>query len=143
MLFHQLRQTSSRYFSRLNRVCHTQTLTSTECHISSLHSHFWVQLSAGNAFPQPDKHDKLLRFFNIIIIHCGRTLYVGFAHVVPPTNKKFKPLLLPTQVGLPNTNAHKHRTSYLKLHSIFWGQLSAGVHLCSPTKTGNPCGPSS
>ena len=27
------------------KVYHTQTLTSTEHHISSLHSHFWVQLS--------------------------------------------------------------------------------------------------
>ena len=34
MLFHQLIQTSSRYFSLLKRLCRTQTLTSTESHIS-------------------------------------------------------------------------------------------------------------
>ena len=67
VLFHPLIQTSSRYFSRLKRVCRTQTFTSTERHISSPHSHLWVQLSAGSAFPQPDKNDKFLRFFNIII----------------------------------------------------------------------------
>ena len=68
MLFHPLIQTSSRYFSRLKWVCRTQTLTNTERHISSLHSHLWVQLNAGSAFPQPDKNDKLLRFFITIII---------------------------------------------------------------------------
>ena len=34
-------QNSSRYFSLLKRVYRTQTLTSTEHQISSLHSHFW------------------------------------------------------------------------------------------------------
>ena len=89
-------------------------LTSTEHHISSLHSHLWVQLCAGSAFPQPDKNDKFLRFFIIIIRECGSTLYVGLAHAVPPTNTKFKALLLPTQAGIPYTNTHKHITSYLK-----------------------------
>ena len=65
VLFHPLIQTFSRYFSRLKRVCHTQTLTSTERHTSSLHSHLWVQLSTGSAFPQPNKNDKFLRFFII------------------------------------------------------------------------------
>ena len=68
MLFHPLIQTPSRYFSRLKRLCHTQTLTCIECHISSLHSHLWVQLNAGSAFSQPDKNGKFLRFFIIIII---------------------------------------------------------------------------
>ena len=68
MRFHPLIQNSSRYFSRLKWVCRTQTLTSTEHHISSLHSQLWVQLSAESAFPLPVNNDKFLRFFNIIII---------------------------------------------------------------------------
>ena len=48
--------------------CRTQTLTSTEHHISSLHLHFWVQPSSGSAFPQPDKNQKFLRFFIINIV---------------------------------------------------------------------------
>ena len=47
MLFHPLIQISSRHFSRLKRVCRTQTLTSTERHLSSLHSHCWKCLSAA------------------------------------------------------------------------------------------------
>ena len=65
-MFHPLIQTFSHYFSRLKRVCHTQTLTSTERHTSSLHSCLWVQPSAGSAFPQPDNNDKFLRFLIII-----------------------------------------------------------------------------
>ena len=49
----------------------------------------------------------------------GSTLYVGLARVVPPTNTKFKPLLLPTQAGMPCTNTHKHRTSYFKSTRTF------------------------
>ena len=120
MLFHPLIQTSSRYFSRLKRVCHTQTLTSTECHISSLHSHLWVQLSAGNAIPQPDKNDKFLRFFIIIIREYGSTLYVGLVRAVPPANTKFQPLLLPTQ-RVCRTQTDKHRTSYFKSTLTFMG----------------------
>ena len=56
------------YFSRLKRVCRTQTLTSTEHHISSQHSHFRVQLSAGSPFLLSDKNRKFLRFFIINII---------------------------------------------------------------------------
>ena len=56
-----------RYFSRLKRVCRTQTLISTEHHISSLHSRFWGQLSAGSPFVQPDKNRKFLRFFIVLI----------------------------------------------------------------------------
>ena len=81
-------QTSSRYFSRLKQVCHTQTLTSMDHHISSLHSHFWVQLSSGSAFPQPDNTQKFLRF--IIIRECGRTLYVRLARAVSPINTNFR-----------------------------------------------------
>ena len=36
------------------------------------------------------------------IRECGSTLYVGLQHAIPPTNTKFKPLLLPTQVGIPS-----------------------------------------
>ena len=50
MRFHPLVQNSSHYFSRIKRICATQTLTSTEHHISSLYSHFWVELSAGSSF---------------------------------------------------------------------------------------------
>ena len=104
----------SHYFSRLKRVCHTQTLTSTERHISSLHSHLWVQLSNGSASPQPDKNDKFFRFFFIIIKEYGSTLYVGLAHAVPPTYTNIQPFLLPTQAGMSYTSTHKHRTSYFK-----------------------------
>ena len=45
---------------------YTYTNTSTEHHISSLHSHLWVQLSAESAFPQPDKNVKFFPFFIII-----------------------------------------------------------------------------
>ena len=55
MRFHQLIQNSRLYFTQLKRVCHTQISTSTENHTSSLHSHFWVQLSARNPFLPPDK----------------------------------------------------------------------------------------
>ena len=118
MRFHPPVQTSSHYFSRLKRVCRTQTLTS---HISSLRSHLWVQLSAGNAYPQPDKNGKFLQFF-IIIKESGSTLYVGLAPAVPPTNTNFQPLLLlSTQAGMPYTNTHKHRTSYFKSTITFIG----------------------
>ena len=123
MRYHPLIQNSSRYFSGLKRVYHTQTLTSTEHYIMSrsLHSHFWVQLSAGSPFLQTDKNGKFLRFFiiNIIIRECCSTLYVGLQHAVPPTNTKCKPLLLPNQTGIPYTITYKHRTSYFKSTLIF------------------------
>ena len=131
MLFHPLIQTSSCYFSRLKRVCHTQTLTSTERHISSLHSHLWVLLSAGSAFPQPDKKDKFLRFF-IIIREYGSTLYVGLARAVPPTIINFQPLLLPTQAGMPSLTSTECHTS--SLHSHLRVQLSAGSAFPQPDK---------
>ena len=34
---------------------------------------------------------------------------------------KFKPLLLPTQAGIPYTHTHKHRTSYFKSTLTFLG----------------------
>ena len=42
-------------------------------------------------------------------------------YAVPPTNTKFKPLLLPAQAGIPYTSIHKHRTSYLKSTLTFLG----------------------
>ena len=56
-----------------------------------------------------------------VIRECCSTLYVGLAHAVPPTNTKFKLLLLPTQAGMPYTNTHKHRTSYFKSTLTFLG----------------------
>ena len=86
MQFYPLIQNSSHYFSRPKWIYHTQTLTSTEHHISSLHSHFWVQLSAGSPFLPPHKNWKILRFFIINTIReSGSTLYVGLQHAVPPT----------------------------------------------------------
>ena len=34
--------------------------------------------------------------------------YVGLQHAVSPTNAKFKPLLLPTQAGIPFTESWKN-----------------------------------
>ena len=53
---------------------------------------------------------------------------------VPPTNTKFKPLLLPTQTGMPYTNTHKHRTSYFKSTLHLWDQLSSGSAFPQPDK---------
>ena len=55
------------------------------------------------------------------ITGCGSTLYVGLAHAVPPTNTKFKQLILPTQMGMLYTNTRKHRTSYFKSTLTFLG----------------------
>ena len=105
-------------------------------YISSLHSHFWVQLNGGSPYLPPDKKRKFLRFFiiNIIIRECSSTLYVGLQHAVLPTNTKFKLLFLPTQVGMPYTNTHKHRTLYSSLHSHSWVQLSTGSSFLLPNK---------
>ena len=55
------------------------------------------------------------------IRECGSTLYVGLQHAIPPTNTKFKPLLLWTQLGVQYTNIHKHRTSYSTYMLTFLG----------------------
>ena len=126
----------SHYFSRLKRVCHTQTLTSTERHISSLHSHLWVQLSNGSAFPQPDKNDKFFRFFFIIIKEYGSTLYVGLAHAVPPTYTNIQPFFSPLkQVCLTQAlTSTEHHISNLLTH--LWVQLSDGSAFPQPDKNG-------
>ena len=56
---------------------------------------------------------------------------------VTPTNTKFKPLLLPYQVGMLYTNTHKYRTSYFKstLTFLVWVQLSTGSPFLPPDKT--------
>ena len=46
--------------------------------------------------------------------HCLCRVATWVPTWVPPTNTKFRPLLLPTQTGIPYTNTHKHRTSYSK-----------------------------
>ena len=63
-----------------------------------------------SVFKNPWSHQLLLKYRSI----SGNTLYVGLQHAVPPTNTKFKPLFLPTQADIPDTNTHKHRTSYFK-----------------------------
>ena len=58
--------------------------------------------------------------FLFTIRECGITL----CRVVtcdPSTNTKFKPLLIPTQMGMPYTNTHKYRTSYFKSRPTFLG----------------------
>ena len=72
----------------------------------------------------------------VYIGECGCTLYVGLAHAVPPTNTKFKPLLLPTQMGMPYTNTHKHRTSYFKSTLTFLGP--AKLWKCLSTASQKP-----
>ena len=56
---------------------------------------------------------------------------VGLAHAVPSTNTKFKPLLLPTQSGMPYTNTHKHRTSYFKSTLTFLGPAKSWKSICA------------
>ena len=71
-------------------------------------------------FRSPTKTGNSCDFFNIIG-ECGSTFYVGLQHAVPPSNTKFKPLLLPSQAGMPFTNTHKHRTLYFKSTLTFLG----------------------
>ena len=63
MRLYPLIQNSSRYFSRFKLVYPTQPLTSTERHISSLCSHFFL-LSGENPFLPPYKNQKFLRFLH-------------------------------------------------------------------------------
>ena len=76
----------------------------------------------------------------LYIRECGSTLYVGLQHEVPPSITKFKQFLLPTQVGMPYTNIHKHRTSYFKSTPHFLVELSTGSPFLPPDKKrGNSC----
>ena len=117
MRFHPLIQHLSCCFSRLKRVCRTQTFTSIEHNISSLHSRFWVQLSAGSPFLPPDKTGNSCDVF--IIREYGSTLYAGLQLAVPPTNTKFKPLLLPTQADIQYTKLSSTEHQISSLHSYF------------------------
>ena len=64
-----------------------------------------------------------------VIREYGSTLYVGLARAVPPTNTNFQPLLLPTQVGMPYTNTHKHRMSYFRSTLTFMGPAKRWKYL--------------
>ena len=58
--------------------------------------------------------------FLFTIRECG----IALCRVVtcdPSTNTIFKPLLIPTQMGMPYTNTHKYRTSYFKSRPTFLG----------------------
>ena len=70
----------------------------------------------------------------IIIRECGRILYLGLQHAVPPTNTKFKLLLLPSQLGMPFTNVHKQEYHISSAHSHFWSQLSTRSPFLPPNK---------
>ena len=81
-----------------------------------------------------------IKWYVKIIRKCGSTLYVGLQHAVPPTNTKFKPLLLRIQVGISYTNTHKHRTLYFKsasqtglpLKIVAWSTNWALVNVLPP-----------
>ena len=76
----------------------------------------------------------------ILVPNDSLSEYVGLQHVVPPTNTKFKPLLLRTQMGVPYTNTYKHRTLYFKSTLTFLGPAKLWKCLSAdPTKTGNSC----
>ena len=60
------------------------------------------------------------------IRECSSTLYVRLQHQVPPTNTKFKHLLLLTQAGIPYTTLTSTEHHISSLHSLFWVQLSSG-----------------
>ena len=60
-----------------------------------------------------------------------QSLYIGFKHVVPSTNTKFK---LTSQAGhIPYTNIYKQRISYFKSTLTFlgpakrWKSISADI----------------
>ena len=59
----------------------------------------------------------LLPISESAIRECGSTLYVGLQHAVPPTNTKFKPLLLPTQAGICYTSTKHHISSLHLTHT--------------------------
>ena len=108
-------------------------LTCIEHQIWSLPSLFWPQFYSWCQFLAPAKNCCFLRFF---MRECGSTLYIGLQHAVLPTNTKLKPLLLPTQTGMPYTNTHKQRTSYFKSTLTFLGPAKLWKPFRSPIKTG-------
>ena len=56
-----------------------------------------------------------------IIRECGSTLLCRVATCVPPTNTKFEPFLLLTQVGIPYTNTYKAQNIIFQLYTPFLG----------------------
>ena len=53
------------------------------------------------------KYLKILDHKNLMNIReCGSTLYVGLQNAVPPITTNFKPLLHPSEAGMPYTNTH-------------------------------------
>ena len=71
---------------------------------------FWQQFKFT---PPPSLH--VIKSINVLW-HTHTHIYA-----VPPTNTKFKPLLLLTQAGMLYTNTHKHRRLYLKSTHTFLG----------------------
>ena len=90
--------------------------------LKSIPSLFWPQFRGRSQFLATTKNRHFL------------TLYVGLAHAVPPTNTKFKPLLFPTQAGMPYATLTSTEHHISSLHSRFWGQLSAASPLLQPDK---------
>ena len=96
--------------------------TNTHKHRTAYFKSTLTLLRAEIQFCRPTKTGNSCYFFIIIIIReCGRTLYAGFNMRFTSTNTKFKPLLLPTQAGIPYTNFYKHRTTYFKSALTFLG----------------------
>ena len=124
MRFRPLIQNSSRYFSRFKWYAlhkHSQA----QNNIFQVYTYYISGSSQALEVPfrSPTKPGNSCDFFiNLIIRECRSTLYVGLQHAVLPTNTKFKPLLLLTQIGMPYTSTHKHRTSYFKSTLTFLGR---------------------
>ena len=81
-------QNSRRFFSRLKQVYLTQTLISTEHHISSLHSHFCVKRSGGSPLLARFLHalwTKSYIYFPVVI-RAFVTLIISIeVFILPPT----------------------------------------------------------
>ena len=71
------------YFTQPKRVCRTQIFTSTENHTSSLHSHFWVQLSARNPFLPPDKNRKFCDYSSTSLDRFSRSILLKGMLYIP------------------------------------------------------------
>ena len=125
-------QNSSRYFSRLKWVYRTQTLTSIEHHISSLHSHFWVQLSARSPFLPPTKTGNSCDLVITIIRKCGSDIYVRLQHAVPPTqhnsSRYFSRLNRVCRTQTLSSTEHNWRVSHSQVCSIENHDICVIVH---------------
>ena len=128
-------QNSSRYFTRLKWVYRSQILTSTEYHIASQHSHFWVQLSAGSAFPQPDKNRKFLRFLHD---HHQRVRYHSLCRVGTHSSTHQYKLLVNFLLTRLQEALYEHLT-VLRIKFEVYHHFSAEVNFWRPLKTVVPC----